>query len=58
MNIVQIIKPKHEIKSLLGGHHMIKNENGFEGFKSFPNKRAVMKDPSFQINIYRINKAQ
>jgi len=37
---------------------MIKSENGFEGFKTFPNKRAVMKDPSFQINIYRINKAQ
>jgi hypothetical protein len=29
---------------------------GFERFKTFPNKRENMKDPSFQINFYYINK--
>ncbi len=42
-------KSKNEIEIILSGHQMIKNENGFEKFKTFPSKRAIM---NYLLNKY------
>ncbi len=47
-------KRKNEIELILGGHQVIKSENGFEGFKTFPSKKTIT---NYLLNEYNLMKS-